>query len=70
MTQDKGVITASGKMGYWQSTERYPDNNQEFGEVFAENTYVIHKMPSNETTHIHRDSVISILGVSLIICIL
>jgi hypothetical protein len=63
MTQDKGVITASGKMGYWQSTERYPDNKPGIWGGLCGKYIRHHKMPSNETTHIHRDGVISILGV-------
>jgi hypothetical protein len=63
ITQDKGVITAGGKMGYWQSTEKYPDDKPEiWGELCGKNIRH-HKMPSNETSHIHRSGVISVLGV-------
>lgn len=62
--KDGGVIIAKGNMGYWESTERYPVNPEVWGDLCYK-PIRHHKMPSNETTHIHNqggDKII-ILGV-------
>ena len=64
-TADGGVIINKGKMGYWESTERYPDDNVEVWGPLCGKPIRHHKMPSNETTHIHNqggDKII-VLGV-------
>lgn len=54
IAKDGGVIIAKGDMAYWESTERYPDDNPEvWGELCGKNIRH-HKMPSNETIHIHN----------------
>lgn len=64
-TADGGVIVNKGKMGYWESTERYPDDNVEVWGPLCGKPIRHHKMPSNETTHIHSQGGerISVLGV-------
>lgn len=54
IAKDGGVIIAKGDMAYWESTERYPDDKPEvWGELCGKNIRH-HKMPSNETVHIHN----------------
>ena len=54
VAKDGGVIIAKGDMAYWESTERYPDDSPEvWGELCGKNIRH-HKMPSNETIHIHN----------------
>ena len=54
VAKDGGVIIAKGNMAYWESTERYPDDSPEvWGELCGKNIRH-HKMPSNETIHIHN----------------
>lgn len=64
---DGGEVVAYGKMGYWESTEHYPDNNEEVWGDLCGKPIRHHKMPSNEQTHIHSDSTLEnniyILGV-------
>jgi hypothetical protein len=64
-TADGGVIVNKGKMAYWESTERYPDDNVEVWGPLCGKPIRHHKMPSNETTHIHNQGgdKITILGV-------
>ncbi len=63
-TPDEGVITARGKMGYHQSTEKYPVDTEVWGPL-CNQPIRHHKMPSNETIHIHAQGgeTISVLGV-------
>lgn len=42
---DGGVIVASGKMGYWESTERYPDDKPEIWAELCGKPIRHHKMP-------------------------
>lgn len=42
---DGGVILASGKMAYWQSTERYPDDKAEIWAELCGKPIRHHKMP-------------------------
>ena len=65
---DGSNIIAKGYMGYWQSTERYPNNPQIWGSLCGE--YIRHhKMPSEQTggnqLHLSQDNgnTINILGV-------
>jgi hypothetical protein len=51
---DGGVIIAKGDMAFWQSTERYPDDRESVWGVLCGKPIRHHKMPSNETTHIHN----------------
>lgn len=63
-TDDGGVIINYGPMAYWESTERYPVQPEIWNELC--NTPIRHhKMPSNETTHIHDSTgnYINVLGV-------
>jgi hypothetical protein len=62
---DGGITIAKGNMGYVESTERYPDNKPQIWGSLCGKPIRHHKMPSNETTHIHTDNgdSIVILGV-------
>jgi hypothetical protein len=64
---DGGVIIKKGNMAYWESTERYPDNHPEIWGNLCNQPIRHHKMPSNETIHIHDQAgdkqVINILAV-------
>jgi hypothetical protein len=52
-TKDGGIVIAKGNMAYWESTEKYPDDKPEvWGELCGKHIRH-HKMPSNETIHIH-----------------
>jgi hypothetical protein len=51
--KDGGIIIAKGDMGYWESIERYPVN-PEVWEDLCYKPIRHHKMPSNETIHIHN----------------
>jgi hypothetical protein len=42
---DGGVVIASGKMGYWESTEKYPDDKQEIWGTLCGKNIRHHKMP-------------------------
>jgi hypothetical protein len=50
---DGGVIIAKGNMAYWESTQEYPNNHPEIWGDLCNTPIRHHKMPSNETTHIH-----------------
>ncbi len=62
--KDGGEIIARGNMAYWQSSELYPVNPQIWGDLCFQ-PIRHHKMPSNETIHIHNQGggKIVILGV-------
>lgn len=55
-TPDGGVIVAKGQMGFWQSTERYPDDKPGVWGELCGKPIRHHKMPGNETIHIHNQS--------------
>jgi len=42
---DGGRVKATGKMGYWESTERYPDNRQDIWQELCGKPIRHHKMP-------------------------
>jgi len=50
---DGGVIVARGNMAYWESSELYPNNHPEIWGDLCNQPIRHHKMPSNETIHIH-----------------
>ena len=55
-TADDGIgeFVNKGNMAYWESTEKYPNDKPEiWGDLCGKNVRH-HKMPSNETTHIHE----------------
>lgn len=52
-TKDGGAIIAKGDMAYWESTERYPDDKPDVWGTLCGKPIRHHKMPSNETIHIH-----------------
>lgn len=62
---DGGVIIAKGNMGYWESSEHYPDLKPEIWGALCNKPIRHHKMPSNETIHIHTTdgNFINVLGV-------
>jgi hypothetical protein len=62
---DGGIIIARGEMAYWESTELYPNQHPEIWGDLCNQPIRHHKMPSNETIHIHdtTGSKINILGV-------
>ena len=45
---DDSLLTSSGKMGYWESTERYPNEPDIWGDLCGK-PIRHHKMPSEET---------------------
>lgn len=53
-TSDGGQIIAKGDMAFWQSTERYPDDKDTVWHTLCGKPIRHHKMPSNETIHIHN----------------
>ncbi|NBW34078.1 MAG: DUF1097 domain-containing protein [Cytophagia bacterium] len=65
ITDDGGVIIRKGDMGYWESTERYPDDKETVWGTLCGKPIRHHKMPSNETIHIHNQggTKINVLGV-------
>ena len=54
LTKDGGVIIAKGDMAYWESTEKYPDDKPDVWGLLCGKQIRHHKMPSNETIHIHN----------------
>jgi hypothetical protein len=65
---DGGVLIARGNMAYWESSEKYPNKHPEIWGALCNTPIRHHKMPSNETIHIHDEVgvdslVINILGV-------
>jgi hypothetical protein len=64
-TLDGAPIAFTGEMAYWQSTETYPDDKPEIWGDLCGKPIRHHKMPSNETMHIHNQggSKIYVLGV-------
>ena len=50
---DGGVIIARGNMAYWESSELYPNEHPEIWGDLCNEPIRHHKMPSNETIHIH-----------------
>lgn len=42
---DGGIVIASGKMGYWESTEKYPDDKPEIWSSLCGKNIRHHKMP-------------------------
>lgn len=67
-TTDGGSIIAKGDMAYWESTEEYPDDKPEVWGTLCGKKIRHHKMPSNETIHIHNQGGdrIVILGVEFL----
>lgn len=61
----KGYLKGSGRMAYWESTERYPNEHPEIWGDLCGKPIRHHKMPSNETIHIHEGNgeFINVLGV-------
>ena len=47
---DGGVVKATGKMGYWESTERYPDNRKDIWDELCGKPIRHHKMPDETVT--------------------
>lgn len=64
-TTDGGTVAFKGEMAYWESTETYPDDKPEIWGDLCGKPIRHHKMPSNETMHIHSQGgdKIYILGV-------
>lgn len=65
---DGGVVLASGKMGYWESTEEYPDNKPDIWGSLCGKKIRHHKMPDETvdsllSTFSDNGSSVSILGV-------
>jgi hypothetical protein len=63
--KDGGRIAYTGKMAYWQSTEKYPNDQPLVWGDLCGKQIRHHKMPSNETIGIHdkNGTVIYVLGV-------
>ena len=54
---DGGVITKEGKMGYWESTERYPDDTPDVWGNLCGKPIRHHKMPDHyQTKHFIKDA--------------
>jgi hypothetical protein len=64
-TSDGAPVQFTGEMGYWESTENYPDDKPEIWGDLCGKPIRHHKMPSNETMHIHSQGgdKIYVLGV-------
>ena len=64
-TSDGGIIRAKGNMGYWESTEIYPDNKPEIWDQLCGKKIRHHKMPSNTVTNHYTQGGqnINVLGV-------
>lgn len=64
-TPNGGTIIAKGLMSYHESTELFPDNQSEVYGDLCGKPIRHHKMPSNETIHIHSSNgeKIVVLGV-------
>lgn len=61
---DGGIPVWKGEMQYWHSTELYPNDKYEIWEDLCGTPIRHHKMPSEETIHIHDSSNnIYVLGV-------
>lgn len=64
---DGGLVVASGRMGYWESTDRYPGNNANIWSVNCGLPIRHHKMPdqsiNNVLSHFNNNKEIFILGV-------
>lgn len=65
VTADGGKVVARGRMGYWESSEKYPDDKPNIWGDYCGKPIRHHKMPSNEKIHIHNQggTSISVLGV-------
>lgn len=59
------TVTLEGKMSYWESTEKYPDDKPQIWGDLCGKPIRHHKMPDSCTTHIHNNlgTKINILGV-------
>jgi hypothetical protein len=53
LTNDGGKLVYKGDMAYWESTEKYPDNNPGVWGELCGKPIRHHKFPSNENIHIH-----------------
>lgn len=64
-TSDGAPVVFTGEMSYWESTETYPDDKPAIWGDLCGKPIRHHKMPSNETMHIHSQGgdKIYILGV-------
>ncbi len=64
-TGDGAPVVFTGEMSYWESTETYPDDKPGIWGDLCGKPIRHHKMPSNETMHIHSQGgdKIYILGV-------
>lgn len=65
---DGGRVVATGEMGYWESTERYPDNKQNIWGDLCGKPIRHHKMPDESVdpllnTFSNNGDTITILGV-------
>lgn len=69
-TENNGLFKAKGKMGYWESTERYPIDQPDVWGDLCGKPIRHHKMPSAHTIHIHEsgsaNSLINVLGVKFL----
>ena len=64
-TPDGGIIKYRGDMAFWESTELYPYDHPSVWGDLCNQPIRHHKMPSNETIHIHNNTgdKIYILGI-------
>lgn len=64
---DGGVIVAEGEMGYWESTEKYPDNQPQIWGKLCGTPIRHHKFPDNTVSdrvnHVSANGNIVLLGV-------
>jgi hypothetical protein len=60
-----GEVVMEGEMGYWESSELYPDNRPDIWGELCGKPIRHHKMPDNSTSHIHNaaNNKIVVLGV-------
>ena len=63
--EDGGKVVKRGKMGYWESSERYPDNKPEVWDNLCGKPIRHHKMPDDTVISRHNNggTKINVLGV-------
>ena len=63
--EDGGKVISRGKMGYWESSERYPDNTPNIWDKLCGKPILHHKMPDDTIIPRHNDGAtkINVLGV-------
>jgi len=61
LPNNEGKVVAEGTMGYWESTEKYPDDKPQIWGDLCGKPIRHHKMPDNSTSHIYNTTTNSIV---------